>query len=292
MSYVLDKDIIKRLKEHYTAAAAIIPKDRIVGVFLQGSQNYGMATDKSDVDTKCIILPSFEDIVFNKQPISTTYILPNDEHIDLKDIRLIFNSFRKQNINFIEILFTKYFILNPKYKKFWNELIEEREAIAKYNTYTAVKAIKGMAMDKYHALEHPYPNKAEVLAQYGFDPKQLHHLARLYYFLYDYLYTNKTYAEVLKMSGKRKYDLLDIKCGGDPFSNTYPMSLESAREWGKAYFTAITLLADNYCKLHSFIKNSPNSCVDKLFDKVQTKIMKKAMKKELRRKIFSRAGTK
>ena len=62
MSYVLDKDIMTRLKEHYAAAAAIIPKDRIVGIFLQGSQNYGMATDKSDVDTKCIILPSFEDI--------------------------------------------------------------------------------------------------------------------------------------------------------------------------------------------------------------------------------------
>ena len=74
MSYVLDKDIMARLKEHYAAAAAIIPKDRILGIFLQGSQNYGMATEKSDVDTKCIILPSFEDIVFNKPPISTTYV--------------------------------------------------------------------------------------------------------------------------------------------------------------------------------------------------------------------------
>lgn len=283
MSYILDKDIMNRLKEHYAAAAAIIPKDRIVGIFLQGSQNYGIATDKSDVDTKCIILPSFEDIVFNKQPISTTYVLPNDEHIDLKDIRLIFNNFRKQNINFIEILFTKYFILNPKYKKFWNELVEEREAIAKYNPYIAVKAIKGMAIDKYHALEHPYPNKAKVLAQYGFDPKQLHHLARLYYFLYDYLYTNKTYAEVLKVSGKRKYDLLDIKCGGDPYLNTYPMCLVSAREWGTIYFETITRIADVYCNLHSDLKNKPDPYIDKLFDKVQTEIMKKAMKKELRR---------
>lgn len=284
MSYVLDKDIMRRLKEHYAAAAAIIPKDRIVGIFLQGSQNYGMATDKSDVDTKCIILPSFEDIVFNKQPVSTTYVLPNDEHIDLKDIRLIFNNFRKQNINFIEILFTKYFILNPKYKKFWNELVEEREAIAKYNPYIAVKAIKGMAMDKYHALEHPYPNKAEVLAQYGFDPKQLHHLARLYYFLYDYLYTNKTYAEILKVTGKKKYDLLGIKSGGNPHLNTYPMSPAHAREWGAIYFQTITRIADNYCNLHSDLKNKPDPYVDKLFDKVQTEIMKKAMKKELRRK--------
>lgn len=284
MSYVLDKDIMRRIQEHYDAAAAIIPKDRIVGIFLQGSQNYGMATDKSDVDTKCIIIPSFEDIVFNKPPISTTHILPNDEHIDLKDIRLIFGNFRKQNINYIEILFTKYFILNPKYKKFWNELIEEREAIAKYNPYIAVKAIKGMAMDKYHALEHPYPNKAEVLAQYGFDPKQLHHLGRLYYFLYDYLYSQKTYAEMLKLKGTKKYDLLDIKNGGDPYLNVYPMSLKDAREWGKIYFETITRTADNYCNLHSDLKNKPDQYVDKLFDKVQTEIMKKAIKKDLRRR--------
>ena len=284
MSYVLNKDIMNRLKEHYAAAANIIPKDRIVGIFLQGSQNYGMATDKSDVDTKCIILPSFEDIVFNKQPISTTYVLPNNEHIDLKDIRLIFNNFRKQNINFVEILFTKYFILNPKYKKFWNELVEEREAIAKYNPYVAVKAIKGMAMEKYHALEHPYPSKAEVLTQYGFDPKQLHHLARLYYFLYDYLYTNKTYAEILKVVGRKKYDLLDIKFGGDPYLNAYPMCLASAREWGTIYIKTITRVADNWCDLHSDLKNKPDLYVDKLFDKIQTEIMKKAMKKDLRRK--------
>lgn len=284
MSCILKKDIMKRLKEHYEAAAAIVPKDRIVGIFLQGSQNYGMGTDKSDIDTKCIIVPSLEDIIFNKSPISTTHILPNDEHIDIKDIRLIFNNFRKQNINYIEILFTKYFILNPQYKKLWNELVEDREAIAKYNPYTAVKAIKGMAMDKYHALEHPYPNKAEVLAQYGFDPKQLHHLVRLYYFLGDYIMGAKTYAEILRPTGKRKYDLLDLKCGGDPFKQEYPMSLEDAREWGKTYFDGITQLADIYCDLHSFIKSTPNSCVDKLFDKIQTEIMKKAMKKDLRRK--------
>lgn len=284
MSYVLDKDIMTRLKEHYAAAAAIIPENRIVGIFLQGSQNYGMATDKSDVDTKCIIVPSLEDIIFNRQPISTTHILPNDEHIDFKDIRLIFGNFRKQNINYIEILFTKYFILNPKYKKFWNELVEKREAIAKYNPYIAIKAIKGMAMEKYHALEHPYPNKAEVLAQYGFDPKQLHHLARLYYFLYDYICGLKTYSEMLKPTGKRKYDLLDIKCGGDPFLNTYPMTLDSARDWGKTYFDAITILADIYCSLRYDLKNKSDPYVDKLFDKIQTEIMKKAIKKDLRRK--------
>ena len=284
MNYHTDEWINERVREHYEEVLTMFPADRIVGIFYQGSANYGLDYEKSDVDTKCILVPTFKDIAFNHKPISTTHIRENEEHIDLKDIRLIFGNFRKQNINYIEILFTKYFILNPRYKKLWNELVEDREAIAKYNMYTAIKAIKGMAMEKYYALEHRYPSKAEVLDQYGFDPKQLHHLARLYYFIYDYIYSRKTYAEILKTDGAKKYDLLDIKNGGDPYLNTYPMSLEKAREWGLVYFKAITMLADNWCDLHSDLKNKPDPYVDKLFDKIQSEIMKKAIKKDLRRK--------
>ena len=62
------------------------------------------------------------------------------------------------------------------------------------------------------------------------------------------------------------------------------MSLQTAREQGKIYFDAITVLADVYCNLHADLKNKPDPYVDKLFDKVQTEIMKKAIKKDLRRK--------
>ena len=57
-----------------------------VGIFLHGSQNYGLDYEGSDVDTKIIVLPKFEDIVLNRSPISTTAILPNNEHLDVKDI--------------------------------------------------------------------------------------------------------------------------------------------------------------------------------------------------------------
>ena len=52
-----------------------------------GSQNYGLDIYDndymSDVDTKAIILPSFEDIVLNREPKSTTIVLDNNEHIDV-----------------------------------------------------------------------------------------------------------------------------------------------------------------------------------------------------------------
>ena len=161
---------MKRVKEHYNEALEYFSEDKIVGIFLQGSQNYQLDTEFSDVDTKLIIVPTFTEIAMNKQPLSTTHVRENDEHIDFKDVRLYINTFRKQNTNFLEILFTPFKITNPLYASEWNRLVEAREDIAHYNSYRAVKALKGMAMEKYHALKHPYPSKLKVLAKYSYDP--------------------------------------------------------------------------------------------------------------------------
>ena len=61
-----DALIMKRLQDHYDEALQYFPEDRIVGVFLQGSQNYGLDYEGSDVDTKLIVVPTFKDICLNK----------------------------------------------------------------------------------------------------------------------------------------------------------------------------------------------------------------------------------
>ena len=48
----------------------------------QGSYNYGLDYKKSDIDSKAVVLPSFEDFVHSKFPFSYTYVLDNEEHID------------------------------------------------------------------------------------------------------------------------------------------------------------------------------------------------------------------
>ena len=134
MNYHSDKWIMDRVREHYAEALTLFPKDRIIGIFYQGSGNYGLDYEDSDVDTKLIVAPTFEDIAMNRKPVSTTHIRANDEHIDLKDVRLYIQTFRKQNLNFLEILFTKYVIINPLYEKEWNRLVAAREDIANYSS--------------------------------------------------------------------------------------------------------------------------------------------------------------
>lgn len=257
----------KRVQEHYHEALEYFPEDRIVCLALQGSQNYQLDTEFSDVDTKLIVVPTFEEIAMNKQPSSTTHVRENDEHIDFKDIRLYINTFRKQNINFLEILFTQYKIINPLYASEWNRLVEAREDIAHYNPYRAVKALKGMAMEKYHALKHPYPSKLEVLAEYGYDPKQLHHLLRLEEFLDRYI-SGESYTNCLIPTN---IDFLKaVKLG--------LYNLEDAEKQADRAINNITAVADRFTDK---IENIGDPKVDMLLDDVQVNIMKIAIRNDI-----------
>jgi hypothetical protein len=142
--------INSRVAEHYKEASSLGME--LVGVWLQGSQNYNADcyndSYKSDVDTKAIILPSIDDIVDGKAPYSHTHIMSNGEHIDVKDIREMFQMFLKQNNSFIEILFTKYFVVNPKYADLVQELVSHNEAIARYNTNQTLRCFVGTSKEK------------------------------------------------------------------------------------------------------------------------------------------------
>ena len=119
MNFHSDEWIMDRVREHYNEALEYFPEDRIVGIFYQGSGNYGLDYEGSDVDTKLIVTPTFEDIAMNKKAVSTTHIRENEEHIDFKDIRLYIQTFRKQIRNRFKILYRESFKSNegdPKLK--------------------------------------------------------------------------------------------------------------------------------------------------------------------------------
>lgn len=260
----MDK-IMKRLQEHYNEVEKM--GYEIVGVFLQGSQNYELAYENSDIDSKAIILPRFEDFVLNKTPVSTTHVLENYEHVDLKDIRLMFECFKKQNINFVEILFTKYKIMNPKYEKLFQPLIDNNELIARYNNYAAVNCIAGMSMEKYKALEHPYPSLIDKIEKYGYDSKQLHHIIRLNEFIKRYI-NGEPYKECL--IPRNKEYLIAVK------KNIH--SLEEARKIAKELSKETKEIKDKYMNEN---KLEINKDAELLLRNVLIEIMKHNFKTEL-----------
>lgn len=266
-----DEWIMARLNEHYEEAKTIIAKSRIVGIFVQGSQNYGLDYANSDIDTKLIVVPSFEDIAFNRKPISTTHIRKNEEHIDLKDIRLYINCFEKQNLNFLEILFTPYKIVNPQYAKWWNKLVENREAIAHYDIHRAIKSMKGIALEKYHAMEHKYPSKIDIIEKYGYDSKQLHHLMRVENYLMRYI-AGESYESCLIPDEETAKKLRQVK-----EDNGY-LSLEQARTVAGIYMGKINAGCEAYLQT---VPEGYDPEVEKLLKEVQYDIMKHATTIEL-----------
>lgn len=267
MNYHSDEWIMERVREHYNEALEYFPKDRIVGIFYQGSGNYGLDYENSDVDTKLIVTPTFKDIAMNYKAVSTTHIRENDEHIDFKDIRLYIQTFRKQNLNFLEILFTNYAIINPMYAEQWNRLVESREEIAHYNPIQAIKSMRGIAKEKYFAMEHHYPSRMEWINKFGYDPKQFHHLWRVEEYIERYI-NGESYEDCLL--SKQPEVLQSAKIGN--------WTLGDARWIAKNSIDRIDQMCDEFLKNCS---TEVNAEVDVLLDNVQYKIMEIAIKKEI-----------
>lgn len=233
-----------------------------------------MDYEGSDIDTKLIVVPTFEDICLNKKPVSTTHVRPNEEHTDWKDVRLYMETFRKQNLNFLEILFTPYSIINPLYEEQWERLVEAREFIARMNPYRAVKSMKGIAMEKYHAMEHPYPSKLEVLAEWGYDGKQAHHLLRVEDYLERYI-AGEPYESCLIPTESKYQHLLDYKKQLIP--------LEQARLETQQSISHVVEMADTFCNNN---KDNEEPKIRQLLEDVSYNIMRIATQKEFKQSKY------
>lgn len=227
--------IMSRVQEHYDEAIEMYGQNRVVGVFYQGSGNYGLDYAGSDVDTKCVILPTLDELANGDAPVSVTHIRENDEHIDFKDIRIMLQVFAKHNANFLEILYTDYCIVNPVYKCEWEEIIDMRDEISDGNPVDTVRSLYGIASEKFHALEHPYPSRMDWISRFGYDPKQLHHLVRLQQVLGRYK-NNLKFGECLE-AFNADY-LVEVKIG--------KYNLEEARDVAKKAMDSISRMRQDF----------------------------------------------
>ena len=179
-----------------------IAESQLLGVFLYGSQNYGLSTENSDVDTIAIVLPNEYDLYFSK-PLTKELHLENGEHCIVKDIREIFNEFKKQNVNFLEILVTKYKWVNPIYSEKWAMFTYYwTDVIVRYDTTRAVKSICGQGK---HTLR-------QALNKDTLDGKKAANAIKMLVYLNKYI-DNYPFVECIVASGYAKQYIMDLKTG-------------------------------------------------------------------------------
>ena len=191
------RDIQQALEEHKAAVLEQYPEDKLLGVFAYGSMNYGTyIRGISDVDTKAVLIPSFGDLIL-REPVSKEIHLDNNEHCEVKDIRELVKMFKKQNINFLEILYTDYCWVNPFYKEVWEDtFIKNRDKIVYYDVNKAIQSICGQAI--------------QTIKQNPLNGKKISNGFRLYYFLADYT-NGKPYRECIKQPQEKLDFLTELK---------------------------------------------------------------------------------
>ena len=266
-------NIYLRLGEHLGESLIYFDVNNIVGIFLQGSQNYNLDTPTSDIDTKLITTPLLKDLALNRKAISTTHVRDNEEHIDWKDIRLYMETFCKQNLNFLEILFTDFFWINPIYEKEWDKLVVRREDIARMNQGRAVMSMKGLAQTKYKNIERFHPIHADIFEKYKYNPKEVSHLVRIRDYIDKYV-AGESYKSCMAPKGEMFDLIMDLKLG--------KYSLEEICKIADENITHIEKVADKY---FAKVGNEEDLEIRELMNEVQYNIIKISLEKEIEKDV-------
>lgn len=231
---MIEEKIMTRLKEHWNFLISLgYNEDRMLGIFACGSMNYNFYNPKiSDVDSKVIIIPSFADMCLEKRWFSHEYKYEN-EHIKVEDIRMTREMFIKQNINYIEILYSEYFILNPKYEElFKTYFVNNRELISHYDRKKTMQSISGQLL---HSLK-----------QNPIDDKSLYNSCRLTFFLEHYLHGDE-YIKCIKPDGEAHTFLWEMKYGTSKKYDTLELKTELIGKLEKS----IKKLNEQYAEIQS-----------------------------------------
>ena len=229
------RDIKLALQEHKQKVLdeLKIAESQLLGVFLYGSQNYGLSTEDSDVDTIAIVLPNEYDLYFSR-PLTKELHLENGEHCVVKDIREIFNEFKKQNVNFLEILVTDYKWLNPIYFEQWNFFTYLwTDYIVRYDVARAIKSICGQGK---HTLR-------QALNKDTLDGKKVANAFKMLSYLIKYL-DKLPFKKCITVEGTDKQYIMDLKTGKKEISKEEAEALIKSFEEKEKIFEYFKLERD------------------------------------------------
>lgn len=208
--------IQETLKYYYRYLLQYFDNNDIIGVFLFGSQNYGLSTINSDIDVIAIVTENvhpqkaqFIDVMKQQRSIilDTDGVCEHDNHIIVKTIDLFIDEIIECSdlLNY-EILFTSYYILNPLYQTQFSQLQALNNDIAYYNYNCFLKKqIYQEVLNHYRYILAPEtdPNQMEVI-KFGYTPKKLLHLKRLVELANNYSQC-LPYTECLKVTNVKQF---------------------------------------------------------------------------------------
>lgn len=209
----MNADVLQKVFEHAEAVDKWCARNGGVRIMtaLFGSQNYGLATAKSDVDTKSIIVPDLNDWTWGEyDKYNTTIEMEDGSHAEIKSFPDMCKQYIKGNINFLETLYTEYVDIAPGWEWVYDELLGVRDNVSRHNLYRAAQTWLGY---ERQAIERAF-NCTSVSLGYredcGYNPKSLMNAFRIKESFIRFFQFNRPFDESINVCDMRGL-LLDVK---------------------------------------------------------------------------------
>ena len=220
MSAQTDKYITSRLVHHVLTVKKIIKESDYdvagFGLFLKGSQNYGLNTPTSDIDSVFIYIPSLMSVVLNKRITFQTHDFTDGDKTQFLDIRDFLRGLLDSNPQYLKLLFTPYFLLSDKHIAHYLSLSELRNDLAYANPSNWQKSILGQAHGYWSSIKKPGTPIADR-------NKKFMHLCRLHRMLEEYQ-AGTNYSRILTLDDHE--ELAKIRTNPDIIHEIYGLNYQ------------------------------------------------------------------
>lgn len=251
----MEEKVLKRLFEH-----AVIVDDRLEGgkrlfTGLVGSQNYGLSTEKSDVDSISVIVPSFKNLILPRERTSKTISMDRGEFAQIKDFRDYCHLITKGSMNIFEALFSPYIDISEEFFSYYEKLVNMREDIAYANPIAVVNSYNGQIVSD---LRHAFNEVTDY-----FNSKKIADAERLLIQLISYV-EGMPFEEILDVSDYRDF-VLEIKAGEYDFNQAIRYRDSIIAESDKA----MARFQQNYhgdYKMNPVVKNELDNLILQIFE--------------------------
>jgi predicted nucleotidyltransferase len=231
----------KLVEEHY-------PDYTVILTSLVGSQNYGLDTENSDIDTCSFVLPSFENFIYGKAPVSAEFDC-DDGKCTVKDLRIAFNLLRKPSPNSVEWFLSDYKYFNPNYENFLYDIFNNEKAVyalTHANFKNMIDAVGGTAKGLH--------------GRNMSSGKKVSHVIRLQHFIKKYLTTQEVF-NYLKLTGVYKDAALYAKTTTNNWEDIYQLFLNELIDYLKMWDTY-----NSFTKTEEICQDFINKVELKLFE--------------------------
>ena len=224
---------MERFECHCKIAREKFPEDTYIwfGTFLYGSQNYGLDTEESDIDTISLYIPTIKTlsrenghtILLSEESKFNDYYANScdvKDHVSFKDIRLWIEGLTNGQPTSVELFYSIYRKINDKFLDAW--LYLNAQDILKINPERTILALKGTASNNLRGMwKLREGNEKDYDARYNV--KAFSEAIRLIYMLFNYIKPNTNYTNIFVPKDSLRDFILSARNG--------ELTYEDAKAW-------------------------------------------------------------